>query len=247
MSVKALHLSIFFSISISITSLAYANDILFVETFDYPDGDLPEMFWSEGCEALIKEGKLFIDADTSAYRASTIWLDKIFTEDISVEFDVRVVSSKYKANNINFFLMYSDPSGENLRTTSKMRESGQYSYYHKLNGYIFTNVTIPSQGNNLKTRYRFRDNPGFEIIDETFTYGEIRDNVTFQIKILKVGNNFQFWIDGEKIIDAVDDNFNPVHNSGLIAFRTWRTALWIDNLVVKRIENKIESKSFGIG
>lgn len=208
------------------------KDVLWMETFDYPDGDLPEIFWDEGCKAVIKEGRLFVDADTTGHRCSTVWFDKEFSGNISVEFDVQVVSSSDTANNINFFFMYSDPSGKHLRQSAHERETGLYSLYHHLNGYIFTNVT---NGNELKVRYRLRDNPGFNLVDEAFV-GENRIGETHHIKIVKKNNRFQYWVDHEKILDVIDDKFNPVYKQGLMGLRTWHTYLWIDNLIVKRIK-----------
>lgn len=123
-----------------------------METFDYPDGDLPEIFWDESCNAVIKEGRLFVDADTTGY------------------------------NNINFFFMYSDPLEKHLRQSAHERETDLYSLYHHLNGYIFTNVT---NGNELEVRYRLRDNPGFNLVDEAFV-GENRIGKTHHIKIVKI-------------------------------------------------------------
>ncbi|MEL7585338.1 MAG: DUF1961 family protein [Prolixibacteraceae bacterium] len=208
------------------------KDVLWTDTFDYPDGALPSVYWSEGCEGVIRNGRLYIDADTVGSRASTVWLNKEFSGDIHVEFDVQVVSSSDTANNINLFFMYSDPSGKSLRQSAPERQSGTYSLYHQLNGYIFTNVT---NGNETKVRYRFRDNPGFKLLDEAFT-GENRVGETHHIKIIKKANRFQYWVDGEKILDTVDDKHNPLYEHGIIGLRTWHTALSFDNLTVERLK-----------
>lgn len=209
-----------------------SNELLWVETFDHADETKPEIFWSEGDKAEIRDGRLYVDADSTGYRASTVWFDKVFTGDISVKFDVQVVSSSDNANNINFFFLYSDPSGRSLRRSAGERQGGQYSFYHQLNGYLFTNVTT-SHDDEVGVRYRFRDNPGFEIIDERFTIGEKRGDVTHQIKIVKKGSHFQYWIDGTLIFDLFDEKYNPVHDHGFLGLRTWHTSLWIDNLVVR--------------
>lgn len=210
-----------------------SKELLWVETFDHANEAGQEIFWSEGNKAEIRDGRLYVDADSTGYRASTIWFDKIFTGDISVKFDVHVLSSSDHANNINFFFLYSDPSGESLRLSAGERQSGQYSLYHQLKGYLFTNVTTSHDENEMEVRYRFRDNPGFEIIDERFTKGEKRGGVTHQIKIVKKGSHFQYWIDGTLIFDLFDEKYNPVHDHGFLGLRTWHTSLWIDNLVVR--------------
>ena len=213
-----------------ILSTRMKDGILWSDSFDYPDGELPAMYWSEGCKAMIKDGQLYVDADTVGNRASTIWLDQEFSGDISVEFDVQVISSSDTANNINFFFMYSDPSGQPLRKSVNERQSGTYHLYHKLKGYIFTNVT---NGNETKVRYRFRDNPGFKLLDEAFI-GENRVGETHHIKIVKKANRFQYWVDNQKMIDVIDAKFNPLHNRGFIGFRTWHTTLSFDNLTIMR-------------
>ena len=144
----------------------------------------------------------------------------------------RKTSSSDTANNINFFFMYSDPSGKHLRQSAHERKSGLYQLYHQLNGYIFTNVT---NGNELEVRYRLRDNPGFELIDEVFT-DESRIGQTRHIQIVKINDRLQYWVDSEKRVDVVDNKFNPVHEQGLIGLRTWHTSLWMDNLIVKQIK-----------
>lgn len=207
------------------------KEVLLSETFDYPDTVLPPQWWSEGVQAKILNGRLFVDADTIEPRVSTVWLDKTFSGDLQIEFDVYVVSSKEIANNLNFFLLYSDPAGKNLRDSRNDRMDGTYSHYHKLNGYIFTNL---ANGNEEKSRFRFRYNPGFELLEEKFAY-ECRRETLYHIRIIKKGNHFEYWANDQLVISKdVDDD--TVHNQGIIGFRTYRTALWWDNLTITRPE-----------
>ena len=208
------------------------NDILWKETFDYPDGELPEIYWSEGCKATIKEGRLVVDADTIGHRCSTIWLDKEFSGNISVEFDAYIISSKDFANNINFFFMYSDPSGQHLRQSAPKRKTADYGFYHDLNGYIFTNVS--NDGSKLNARYRMRSNPGFKLVKEV-NIGKSKIGETIHIKITKKNNRIQYWADNQKILDVTADKTAPVHERGLMGFRIWHTSVWLDNLIVKRM------------
>lgn len=206
--------------------------IILRESFNYPDGKLPASWWSEGCSASIKKNRLFVDADTASYRSSTIWLDLNLSGDVQIDFDVRIVSSSDTANNINCFFMYSHPDGNHLRNSFEDRISAEYKMYHNLNGYIFTAV---ANGDEQNARFRFRDNPGFNILAENFT-GELKIGKRYHIRIMKISNRFQYWKDGIIIIDAIDDKFNPVCNSGLFGFRTWHTSLWWDNLVITRLD-----------
>jgi hypothetical protein len=207
------------------------GEIIYEENFDYPDGELPSNWWSEGSTAVIKDGRLFVDATIENHRVATIWLDLVLSGNLSIEFDAHVVASEGNANNINCFFMYSDPNGAPLRESRSQRENGAYSNYHQLNGYIFTYL---ANGSPDLARFRFRDNPGFNLLDEVNDY-ECRIGKTYHFKIEKSGNRFLFLVDGKLIMDKVDDEYNPMHEQGYFGFRTWNTALWWDNLVIARL------------
>lgn len=205
------------------------EEVLFNETFNYAGSDLPSQWWSEGVPARILNGRLFVDADTIEPRVSTVWLDKTFSGDLQIEFDVYVVSSKEIANNLNFFLLYSDPAGKKLRDSGNERMDGDYSHYHQLNGYIFTNL---ANGNEEKSRFRFRYNPGFKLLEEKFAY-ECKRETLYHIRIIKKGNHFEYWTNDHLVI-STDVDADSVHNQGIIGFRTYRTSLWWDNLTIAR-------------
>lgn len=203
--------------------------LIFKDSFNYPSGPLPSLYWSEGCPGMIKDGHLFVDADTAGYRQSTIWLDKELSGDLIIECDVHIISSAKSANNINFMFLCSDPKSGSLRESSNKRLNGAYEYYHKLNGYIFTYL---ADGNEDNARFRFRDNPGFNLIKEVKGF-ECKAGKTYHIKISKTGDRFQFWSNGFNAIDVLDNSFNPLHTKGYFGFRTWHTALWWDNLSIR--------------
>lgn len=207
------------------------NGVILNETFSYPDGPAPGHFWSEGCTATIKNGRLFIDADTTGPRQSSVWLDKELKGDLSIEFDVHLVSSSDDANNINLFFMYGDPSGKPLRQSAQQREDGAYKRYHSLKGYIITNVT---NGDTSEIRYRFRKNPGFKLISEAHEARKSRKQ-TIHITLIKKGNRIEYWEDQNKVFDVLNTGTEPQYSKGLFGFRTWHTALEIDDLLIKPI------------
>jgi hypothetical protein len=207
-----------------------AREMLFEERFDRPDGPLPAGWWSEGDAAEIRRGRLHVNADTGRFRQATIWLDRPFSGDLRVEYDVCVLASADVANNVNFFLLYSDPSGMPLYESRQTRPDGSYTKYHNLNGYIFTNV---ANGEEAPVRIRFRDCPGFNLLAETRQYENRRGKV-YHVAIEKRGNRFTYAVDGRTLLDALDDRLNPPHDKGLLGLRTWHTELWWDNLVVTR-------------
>ena len=201
------------------------ENIIYEEDFNYPDGELPVLWWSEGCEASILDGHLFVNADTQMPKVSTVWLNMELRGNVEITFDAHIISSQDTANNINAFFMYSDPNGSLISSTSERRE-GTYSSYHSLNGYIFTNV----RNGEEKVRFRFRDNPGFHLLDEKFMKLEGSD--TQHIKIVKSEARIQYWANDQKIFDFEEDEFNPIHRSGYFGFRPWHTSLWWDNFKV---------------
>jgi hypothetical protein len=219
-------------------SRAPVQKVLFEENFDSygARSNLPAGWWSEGSKAVrIEKGRLRADANLDNngedYGTSTVWLDKIFSGDLRVEFEAHVVASEGDKNNINFFLLFSDPSGRPLQQTKDGRADGQYGKYHELNGYV---ITFLANGNPDKARFRFRDDPGFNLLQEEFTY-ECRQNKTYHIAITKKGNRITYAVDGAVCLDKVDDTANPEHRSGILGFRTWHTDLWWDNLKVTQL------------
>jgi hypothetical protein len=209
--------------------------VLFQEDFDsYGDNStLPADWWHEGSKAVrIEAGHLRADANLDKngedYDASTIWLNKTFTGDVRVEFDAHVLASDGDKNNINFFFLFSDPSGAPVSQTKAERTDGKYGKYHQLNGYVFTFL---ANGNPDKARFRFRDDPGFNLLQENFAY-ECKQNKTYHIIVTKKDNRITYAVDGTIYLDMIDDVANPEHTSGIIGFRTWHTDLWWDNLKV---------------
>lgn len=202
------------------------------EKYNYPDGSLPENWWSEGCEAVIKDGHLFVDADDKSYGMASVWLDRRIAGDFIIEYDASIVASKGDKNNINCFLLYSTPDNTLLRDTRNERKDGLYSHYHELNGFIFT--FLPNDGNVNEARFRFRKNPGFELVQERVGYRCISGEI-YHIKIKKKGNRFRYWVDGKKFIDKNFDELDADYNQGLFGFRTWSTAIWWDNLLIKQL------------
>ncbi len=196
------------------------REIIFEENFNYPDGALPSDWWSEGVPATNQNGRLFVDADTLEPRVATVWLDREFSGNVQVEFDVHVVSSQELANNLNFFFLYADPDGNNLRETKEDRKDGKYAKYHKLNGYIFTHL---ANGSESPARFRFRYNPGFELLEEW--YGdECKIGTTYRIKVVKLDKKIQYWTNGKLIIDQeLEDTL--LYEKGILGFRTYRTSL----------------------
>ena len=210
--------------------LSGQESVIFKENFSYPNGPLPEQWWCEGNSAKIVGQRLFVDADTLGHRVATIWLNKEFSRDLRIEFDVCVISSKEVANNLNFFLFFSHPSNATLKTSAHERSDGKYSYYHKLRGYIITHL---ANGSEIPARFRFRVNPDFKLLHEVNTF-ECRKGVIYKVKIEKSGNTLHYFVKNNLIFKKEVLNSDLI-GKGIIGFRTYRTSLWWDNLIITKL------------
>ena len=219
-----------------------SEELLYAESFDdAPDGEeLPVGWWVEGGERVwVEGGRLHVRAnpkrDTgTAPKVCTVWLDREFKGDMRVEFDAHVVASGREVNNINFFFLYSDPTGAPLFESRTTRASAAYGLYHVLDGYIVTFLQDVSNAEQRwpngtpKARFRLRRNPGFEMIDEAFDY-HCRQGVTYQVAMTRQGNRVSYAVDGVEYAAAGDPE---PHEGGIIGLRTFYTELWWDNIAV---------------
>ncbi len=213
---------------------APSTRVLYRESFDYPNGALPDSWWSEGKSAAIKEGKLYVDAN---HTVATVWLDREFSGNLRIEYDVHMESSVDHANNMNCFFLYSDARGKPLRDSRNSRKSGDYRYYHACRGYIFTDVA--DRKTISRRRFRLRDCPGFRLLQEKYTY-ENKIGTTYHVEIEKLGNRIRIFVDGKLVLDKTDNEktehaYIHAHKGGLFGFRTYHTELWWDDLVVTTV------------
>jgi hypothetical protein len=211
------------------------DEVLFVE--DFSDG--MKNWWVEGGRKVhVKSGRLYVDANppegSQDGGVCTVWCKETFPGDVRVEFDAHVVESVPEVNNINFFLSYSDPSGEPLYETRDERKTAKYSLYHKLNGHIFTYLRDSRQADgansdgSTKARFRIRRNPGFHMLGEAFDY-HCEKGRTYHVVLTKSGGTLSMTVDGKVYCRATDQQ--PL-KGGLIGLRTYRTHLWWDNIKV---------------
>jgi hypothetical protein len=200
-------------------------------------------WWIEGDRSVkVTQGHLLVDADPPDGKTGTgctVWYRKPLPQgDLRVEFDAHVVSSAVGANNINFFLCYSDPLGRSLFASREDRADGAYNRYHGMNGYIITFLRDSKHegGKNLdgsaKARVRIRRCPGFQLLAETYAR-ECETGRTYHVTITKRGRKIVFAVDGKTLLAA--DDPNPLQG-GQIGLRTWRTKLWWDNVRVSLLD-----------
>jgi hypothetical protein len=225
--------------------MANPEKIILLEDFArYPERSIPTDWWVEGGERVwIDQGRLRVQADPKEPTAPgkggvcTVWHKKPFRGDLRVEFDACVVGSTIDANNINFFLLYSDPTGNPLYDSRAQRADGNYGLYHDLSGYIFTFLNDtgregpPSPDGAPAARLRMRRCPGFQLVSETFAY-HCRRGIVYHVAITKEGGRLTYAVDGRTYLSWNDDH---PHFEGLIGLRTYRTDLWWNNIKVVQL------------
>ncbi|MFI4911644.1 MAG: DUF1961 family protein [Sedimentisphaeraceae bacterium JB056] len=200
-------------------------------------------WWLEGSDKVsIKNGRMYIDANDPDGSGSdiycTIWCkNKIEGKNVNIKFDACVLDSKTGVNNINFFLNYSDPEDKDIYETRSARESGAYTLYHDLNGYIFTYLRDIAGEREFvngvpQGRVRIRRCPGFNMIAESYTYNAEAGKVR-EIEIIKRGGDISYKVDGMILCQVEDEDS---WNSGYFGLRTYMTSLWVDNFVVTELE-----------
>lgn len=197
-----------------------------------------EQWWVEGGERVwVEDGRLHVKADNPKIPGggvATVWWKRPHPASFTVEFDAHVVESSIQANNINLFFSYADPAGRPLYDTREQRRSAAYNLYHKLDGYIvtFLNDAEAAGGRHpdgaTKARVRIRRNPGFRLLNETFT-GDCVAGKTYRLAVTKRGGKITVAVDGREVLSA--DDPQPLAG-GLLGLRTFRTWLWWDNISV---------------
>lgn len=226
-----------------LAAIAAADEpgVLFREDFTAtPDtawGELPSAWWLEGAaggvRARIHEGRLWVDANQPKSPGATVWLDQVFAGDLEVGFDVQVVASATGANNMNLFLLFADPANAGLRVSAAERAEGRYAAYHsgRLHGTILT--FLADEADRSVARVRLRQVPPFEPVVAEYTGYHAEAGRTYRVRVVRAGGKLTVQIDGKTVIDVPDPGSQ---SAGRIGFRTWRTEVWWDNLVVRRPE-----------
>jgi hypothetical protein len=165
--------------------------------------------------AWAEEGRLQMDAGRFEV---TAWFTEEMEGDIAVTWEAQVVSAG-GARNINLFFFARAADGGDVLSVPL---TGQYSEYHRLPNYIWTLTS---------THTRLRRNPGFRLLSED-TAVVVESNHTYQLALTAEQGRIRCYLDGRLIHDATDA---APHRKGKLAFRTFQTRLWWDNLRIYRI------------
>jgi len=215
------------------------KNVVFLEDFsNSEEGAIPAGWWVEGGERVaVEDGRLRMVANPKGKHqpgyVCTAWSKQAFSGNLQVEFDACVLASTTDANNINLFLLYSDPAGNPLHETRESRADAAYKYYHDLNGYIFTFLNdFRNEGGKNSARMRMRRCPGFQLMTETFDY-HCQKDVIYHVTITIKDGRITLAVDGKIYLEGQDDH---PWTEGLIGLRTFQTDLWWDHIKVTQVK-----------
>lgn len=165
--------------------------------------------------AWLEDGRLQMDADGFE---CTAWFSEEMEGDLAILYEARILDPVEK-NNINLFFMASGPDGGDVLDVLL---TGSYPEYHELPNYIWTFTAAHT---------RLRRNPGFHILSEDKETLPT-SHKTHALALTIQEGRIRCYIDGQ-LVHTYDDP-HP-HRKGKLAFRTFRTRLWWDNLRIYRL------------
>lgn len=206
-----------------------AQELLYKDDFS---GDLSQWVVEqvEGGTTKLQDGHL----DINDAKGCTVWFKEKLSGSIMIEYDAVMVKRGGefdRVSDLNCFWMAIDPKNPKDLFADKGR-GGLFPNYHPLRLYYV------GYGANKNTTTRFRRYPGggerpvlpeHDLRDKKYTH---TPNKVLKIRIIADGERIQYWRDGEKVIDFVDDD--PLRE-GWFGFRTVRNHMKIDNFKVYRL------------
>lgn len=194
-------------------------DLLWSAAFDEPDAFQPEL---ESGDLAFRGDELEVDC-TANSDGATVWYPHTFPEDIVVEYTATChegEDDERSGRNLNLFFAAAGADGD-PDTLSRTERTGSYGEYHELPNYIFTFTFRHS---------RMRRDPGFEQRSE-FVVGA-QPNHTYDVQVLKRGNEIAATVDGRLIHRWTDDD---PHGPGWVGLRTWNSRVTYDEWAVYEV------------
>lgn len=176
----------------------------------------------------VLNNELIWDCHQAGKGYGTIWCKRFFQEPTIIEYDVVTISGR---DNINF-IFYATKEPEGLLETTSER-TGEYGEYHKFPNYIITYLT----NYQPQWRIRFRKNPGFNLLSETYydrsTKQGQKQHITY---VFENDGSMSLYSDGN-LLHTYKDVEAPFR-SGYHGLRTFRSTLRYSNFRVYSILDK---------
>ncbi len=163
----------------------------------------------------VQDGQLHMDATGVE---STAWFTEEMAPPLLITYEAHILDP-VEAKNINLIFLATAPDGGDVL---KQHFTGSYPEYHKIPNYIWTFTSGHT---------RLRRDPGFQMVSEDkVTLPE--PYRTYKLALTFRGGIVRCYVDG-KLVHAYQDP--QPHRRGKLAFRTFHTRLWWDNLKVYRL------------
>ena len=193
-----------------------------------------------GAEVMVKDGRMSFDARKGTPAVETVWCKQTFEGDAVIEYAARVETGQGNTN-LNFFIYGSNPDGSSVLLTTAER-TGAYRQYHRIPNYIVTYLNMDDREqqdtgaadpSKLRVRVRFRKDPGFNLIHETWREQPIEKGRDYHFTIVIQGPRTRLYVDKALVFDHTGSE--PLHRRGHHGFRTWATHVSVDEFRVSRI------------
>jgi hypothetical protein len=154
----------------------------------------------------------------------TIWYNRPIEGPMMVTY---TVMTRGGMQNINFIAYARHPAG--LLETTRQR-TGAYPEYQAFPNYIVTFLT----NGEARWRVRFRRDPGFTLLSETFSDMDTTSSVAHRVAHVFDGKGrIALYVD-DSLVHASVDTASP-YREGYVGLRTWRTTLSYRDFRVYRL------------
>jgi len=163
----------------------------------------------------VEEGRLQMDASQVEM---TAWCPFETEGDMLITYTAYVLSPA-DANNINMFFMATAPEGDDVL---ELDLTGAYKEHHQQHNYIMTFTSGYT---------RLRRNPGFNLVSENQNVKALAE-IEYRVAILLNENAIRCFINDIPVHSYTDESR---YDQGRVAFRSWHTRLWWDDLKIYRV------------
>lgn len=209
----------------------FAVRLLFEDQF----ADLSNWVVESDGQVDVHDGQLIWDCVRRKTAMGTIWCRQPFSGPTIVEYDAVAEDGQ---NNLNFIAYATHPPDGLLETTKE--RTGKYQEYHQFPNNIITYLSpdkVPDRADGLASRWRvrFRRNPGFNLLSETYVTRKAaaseKQRLTY---VFDSGGTMSLFVDGNLAHRFVDPG--PAMRQGHHGFRTWKSLVRYSNFKVYQIE-----------
>ena len=207
----------------------YRAELLVAEEFNDLDRWVLEAM--DPGDVRVENGELILEI-APARDGLTLWYREPFEAPLLIEFEAIMVGEE-GTNDLNHFIMASDPSGGKLFAGSEAR-GGVFRNYHDLSLY-YAGLGVGQNRFHRFRRYPRSGPPNIEIAAENAgRSGLLESGVPMRIQIVvEKGGRVRLWKDGQRLFDFREDGLS--HPRGHFGFRSYNSHIRIKKFKAWRI------------